>query len=200
MWSPPDVFRGETVFVVGGGHSLRGFDFSRLYDRQAIAVNAAGYDLPTADVLFFHDGGFLDRNRDLVGSFRGLVVTTSRYAGDQMPSRVLVVATEERLSFLAGTEGAIKRGRSSGHSAVSLAIAMGASQVVLLGFDCRSDSPVTHYHDRYLEPDAAIYANSFAPAWRGWNEAARRAQVQVVNATPDSAISEFPFVDIDDVL
>ncbi|AMS41166.1 hypothetical protein [Aminobacter aminovorans] len=208
FWAPDLRFAGETVFVIGGGPSLAGFDFSRLAGRRVIAVNSAGYDAPWADILFFHDNSWFEeeRNRALVDGWSGLVMTVSRHAKLAAPERVMRVEIAQRPDFPIG-QGPIKAGRSSGQTAVSLAVAMGAAAVALLGFDMRDRNGVTHYHaDRPLytaehaERTVGEYAATFLPAWAGWNAAAAKAGCRILNATPGSALTEFPTVDLETLL
>lgn len=200
FWRPdPALLAGETVFVIGGGASLIGFDFERLRSRRVFAVNAAGYSAPWSDCLFFHDGSFGLRHRALIAEWAGLVVTTSAYAKGVMPDLVLRVESQERREFRRGAE-TVKRGRSSGHTAVSVAVAAGALRIILLGFDGKVTGGRSHFHQLYKAEDPGIYAKEFVPAWDGWRDAAERAGVTILNATPGSAIWEFPMVAIDDVL
>lgn len=101
----------------------------------------------------------------------------------------------------------VQSGRSTGHSAISLAIAMGASTVVLIGYDMRVVRGREHCHSDYGREDyiggrrdLTMYEKEFLPGFWGWNEAALGSGVRVLNATPGSAITEFPFADLDDLL
>lgn len=92
-------------------------------------------------------------------------------------------------------------GRSSGHTAVSLAIAMGAARVVLIAYDMRLVESREHFHADYRGGrDLTIYEKEFVPGFTGWNEAAKANGVEILNCTPGSAITEFPFADLDQVL
>lgn len=93
-------------------------------------------------------------------------------------------------------------GRSSGHTAISLAISMGASRVCLVAYDMRLVAGREHFHDDYPKRgrDLTLYEKEFVPGFAGWNESARASGVEVLNCTPGSAITEFPFADLDEVL
>lgn len=209
FWTPEPLFFGDTVFVVGGGPSLRGFDFTRLRGRRVVAVNSSGYDVPFAEVLVFHDESWFCHpdNRRLINEWGGIVVTPCRRAKAAAPDRVLRVACIHRPDFPVAALP-IRTGHSAGQTAVSLAISMAADRVVLLGFDMRAaDDGATHYHvDRPLydaahaAATAPVYASSFLPAWAGWDAGALAVGCDVVNATPDSALTEFPFVDLETLL
>ncbi len=187
----PPLFDGATVFVVGGGPSLRGFDWSRLAGRSVIAINQAAEVLPQAALLLFSDVGWLERNRALVEGFAGHVVTTSMVAKALLPSRLHLIG-------LSVAPGALPA-RSSGPIAVALAIAMGAVRVVLLGFDLRFVDGRSHWHDAHRAEHDQVYARMLEE-WRGWGDAARVEGVEVLNATPGSALEEFPMIDLAEVL
>lgn len=198
FWSPPPLFSGAAVFVIGGGPGLRGFDFNRLRGRRCIAINAAGYDVPWADVLLFHDKDWPRQNLRLIQEWAGLVVTVSRPGRSALPEKIEQVQVEPRERFLPGP--AIKRGRSSGHSAIALAAAMGAKRIVLLGFDCRRIEGRANYHDRYdcQADDARL--DIFRTHFRGWRAPAEADGIEILNATPGTAIDEFRKVPIEELL
>ena len=62
------------VFIIGGGESLRGFDFSLLDGHATIGTNASAYFYPS-DYLFVQDNGFL-KSHDL-SFFKGEIVRPS---------------------------------------------------------------------------------------------------------------------------
>lgn len=100
----------------------------------------------------------------------------------------------------------IHGGRSSGHTAISLAIAMGAACIGLVGYDMRVVGGREHNHDGYHRNkdgtgrDLTMYEKEFVPGFVGWNESALASGVRVLNCTPGSAITEFPFSDLEEVL
>ena len=155
-------------------------------------------------MLFFRDLDWYLRHRETVEGWAGLAVTTNRSAALAC-RRLTRVVTVHGADFPApgsqqGEHPAVRYGRSSGHLAVSLAIAMGARRVVLLGYDCRFVGGRSHWHDDYAAPIELVYTTDFLPAWRGWGAAAERAGVEVVNATAGSAIAEFRFRPLAEIL
>lgn len=199
-WSPPRLWRGETAFILGGGPSLRGFDFGRLWNRRCIAVNATGHDARWADCLFFTDHSFFVDNRALIEGWGGFVVTASRAAKAAAPDHMARVdVRRNRIGFV--DDGTVRGGRSSGQTATALAVAFGCARVVLLGFDMKaSPDGATHHHDRYQRRTEDALLAQFRADWQGWDEQAKRVGCAIVNATPGSALTEFPMVDIDDEL
>lgn len=191
FWTPEPIWRGETAFLLAGGPSLKGMDVDRLRGRRVMAINTAAYLAPWADVLFFTDNGWFESNTEAVAQWGGEVMTLSRHAKRKVPDRVKRLKTEHRPDFPPLGCSVIRQGRSSGHTAVALAVALGANRVVLLGYDMRIVDGASHFHDRYRNGDLELYARDFIPAFDGWRAAAEAAGVTVVNATPGSALTEF---------
>lgn len=122
-------------------------------------------------------------------------------AGTAPPRRAGAKGFEAGFPRLGSPE--VQAGRSTGHSAISLAIAMGASTVGLVGYDMRPAADGREHHHANYDPakrDLTMYDKEFLPGFRGWKEAALGSGVTVLNCTPGSAITEFPFADLDDVL
>lgn len=197
FWTPEPLLADATVFCLAGGASLQHFDFERLAGRRCIAINQSAYAAPR-DILYFTDNSWFDDNEALIRDWPGLVVTTSRAAKAALPAlrRVDYVPSPH---FLVG-QPQIRRGRSSGQTAISLAIAMRARRVVLLGYDMRLVDGRSHWHEAYSARDPNVYRDEFLPPFTGWHITARAVGCEVVNATPGSALTEFPMVDIEDEL
>jgi len=198
FWQPYEIFPGRTAFLLGGGPSLTAGQVERIRGHGVVfAINSSAKLCPWADVLYFTDCNWFEDNRALVMDWPGIVVTASRLAKAEAPDRLLRVDLDERPDF-AGP--GLKCGRSSGHIALSLAIALGCKRVVLLGYDMRIVDGRSHFHTEYPTQDDKMYAQEFVRGFSRWNAAAERAGVEVLNATPGSALLEFPMVTLDEVL
>ncbi|MFN4283512.1 MAG: hypothetical protein ACK4NA_12820 [Alphaproteobacteria bacterium] len=198
-WQIEPVLAGETVFLLAGGPSLDQATVDKLRGRRAITINSSCHKALAAGLddgpLFFTDNNWFEDHEAIVRAWRGPVVTLSRKAKRELPDLVKRVEGEHRPDFTRGGR-TLRQGRSSGQTAISLAIAMGARRLVLLGYDMRPVGGRTHHHDDYKTGgDPEIYAREFLPAFAGWNAAAHAAGVRVLNATPGSALTEFPFAD-----
>ncbi|MBX3579913.1 MAG: hypothetical protein KF723_22145 [Rhizobiaceae bacterium] len=202
FWTPETVFRGETVFCLASGPSLTRDVVGRIEGRAAIVVNASASIAPWAAVWYFTDSNIYVERQEMAADWAGLVVTMSRRAKREMPDKVRRVQGAWMPDFPSPGSSPIRQGRSSGHTAISLAVAMGAARVVLLGYDMRVVDGREHHHADYdgRTRDTMVYQNEFLPAFAGWNTAALDRGVTVLNATPGSALTEFPMVDLDEVL
>lgn len=211
-WTPEPVWRGQEAVVLASGPSATPEVIEALRGRNVIVVNSTVLAARWAPVWFFRDaavllsrasGQFLpvharsgENMVDFARSFPGMVVTTSRRVKDTVPE-VRMVEAPRMKDFPPPGSPTIRHGKSSGHAAISLAIAMGATRVELHGFDMRVVDGREHHHQEYegRQRNLSIYADRFLPEFAGWNEAAKRAGVSVVNATPGSALREFPMLE-----
>jgi len=50
------IWKGQTVYLIGGGPSLKGFDWNRLRNKKSIAINKAIKFWPEADAMYWTDG------------------------------------------------------------------------------------------------------------------------------------------------
>lgn len=179
-------------FVLGSGPSLNRETAARLEGRYVIAVNNSYQRAPFAD-LFFNDINWFRKHRTDVERLPGRAFSTS-YKAAQECAKVRYVSAEIRAEFPA--PGIIRDGKCSGQKAIGLAVSLGARRIVLLGFDMREVDGRTHFHDEYRN-DASRYSDYFIPAFAGWRESAARIGVSIVNATPNSALTEFPVTSLD---
>jgi hypothetical protein len=193
----------KTVLILGGGPSL--LDLIDTIeaklplgpDYAIITINEAIYLSLYSDILFFRDLSWFFGNRNIVDIWNGTVISST--PSSFYPKKVKVIKTTHCEDFLI-SGGTIKYGRTSGHLAVSLAINMGAKRCVLVGFDCRIVDGRSHFHDKPSNACGVLYKSDFLPAWNGWGEATRRVGVEVWNATPNSAILEFPYRPLSEIL
>lgn len=204
-WTPEPRFAGETVFCLASGPSLTQATVDKMRGHRSIVINSSCRLAPWADVLYFTDSSWYEQRREVVANWPGMVVSMSKTAKIELPDRVKRVKGEGDPGFPFEAfppvgASVIRQGRSSGHTAVSLALAMGAATIVLVGYDMRPVDGLEHHHSEYTGPrDLDIY-REFAVGFAGWKAAALKRGVEILNATPGSAIPEFPMVDLDEVL
>lgn len=202
-WEPPSIWIGQACFVLGCGASLCDHDVEQLRGRNVIAVNHAFRLAPWAPFLFFNDTQWFRDHEEEVQRFAGLAVTCSRYAAAKGWPNVRRPAFEIFANgFPLPGSGVLRHGASSGHKAVSLAVGLGAASVVLLGFDMRRDAAGrAHFHADYPWKDHdPRFRDLFIPGFDGWFAAAAAVGCTIRNATPGSALREFPSVSLDEVL
>ncbi|RVD44205.1 hypothetical protein EN742_02960 [Mesorhizobium sp. M4A.F.Ca.ET.020.02.1.1] len=200
------MWRGTTAFVIASGPSLNLAVCDKVKGFNAIVVNASFRLAPWAPIWFFTDGSFYEDYWDAIEAWQGEIVTLSKAAKQDLGDRVHLLSAEGDPSLrlrefpLAGYHS-VAQGRTSGHTAVSVAVAHRPAHLGLVGFDMQVVDGREHHHDEYAGPrDLGVYASDYVPAFAGWNAAALRAGVKIWNCTPGSAVKEFEFADVDEVI
>ena len=202
LWSIPELWPGSTVFIIGGGPSLMGMNLEPLKDKRVIGTNVAFLKYPWVDVTFFGDCGFRATVFDQLWRWRGLKITCcdARTASGWNDVRV-VGRSRKRFGIEHENRSKISWNGNTGASAINLAWWLGARTVVLLGFDMRPVGEQHNWHDFY--PKRGRNFNPYRNHMKGWPHiAADAAQIglSVCNATPDSAIQEFPYVPLEELI
>jgi hypothetical protein len=202
-WVPGDDFAGQVVVILGNGPSLATVSPGAIAGTRFIAVNSAcRWAAPiatAADPLYFTDNSWHENRPGLAAEWIGPVITSNRYAVLRMQAQSGLDACRYLdVRALCEWAGAPPDAvyASSGHSAAVLAARMGAARVVLLGFDGRRVDGRTHWHGDYSE-HGDPYAERFVPGWRALAPALEARGVELVNATPGSAIDAVPIRDLE---
>jgi hypothetical protein len=87
----------------------------------------------------------------------------------------------------------LRTGSNSGYQAINLAVHLGAKKIVLLGYDMKQARGRNNWHDE-PRPHASqdVYEQSMLPHFASLVDPLRELGVEVINATPDSALECFP--------
>ena len=211
-WKPQPFWEGQEVFIIGGGHSLRDFDWSLLLNERTIGCNQA-FRLGEAvcDICVFCDsslifekpepgGGKLKPRAgfyDELSKFRNPVVTNDNALKHRpepwlkwMPRRTKGLH-HDALGFNANT----------GATAINLALILGAKTVYLLGFDMfLDDKGRPNWHDNLIDkPSNECYERFLA----SFGHVSRELPIkfpgcQVFNVTKKSNLNIFPKLDFDE--
>lgn len=185
------------VYLVGGGPSLRGHDLSCLRGRTVVTINDAlfhlGFD-PTAS--FSADLPWMVARRDRLATVaceRYMVLSPSN-TPRPIPGVIYLekrydtgLSTNPRWIYIRG---------SGGYAALNLAFLKQAREIVLLGFDFHGgrwySSATPSTQSWILEQQAAEF--------NGMKQILNASRVKVINGCPDSLISAFPKVTVEEAL
>ncbi len=193
------IFKGETIFIIGGGPSLRQFDFNSLKIKKTIAINKAFYTIPFASAVYWTDSRVYGWYKKDIDNFKGLKYTIGRnrdYSDD-------VTILRKGMKFgLEEKPDALAHGNNSGYAAINLAYHLGASKIVLLGFDMVTNEHESHFHDGYptRKTKNSTYETQFIPAFPHIAGALKNKKIKVYNANPRSLLDCFPKITIDQAL
>ncbi len=145
FWTPTREWQGQDAFLIGGGPSLAGFDFSQLEGLNIIGCNDA-FKLGPAiiKICIFGDGQWWHKNKWDLEKFPGRLVTNSPTLKMFEIPRVLQM---ERLRDGTGTGSVLGWNFSTGAMAINLAVSLGASRIFLLGYDLTNKEGKSHWHN-----------------------------------------------------
>lgn len=205
---PSGIWKGRRCFLIGGGPSLKGFDFSQLKGELVITVNRAFEDCSwsainicqDARVFGWYEGGDLgEEARKKFASYKGyktwLNVQAFPFPEDIYQIDLCHVSDFNYKNY----SGGIPPHGNSGLNALCVAACLGADPIYLLGFDMKgSDKHTANYHKGYPTQDSdnvyPQFIQDFKNAMGAFNPGSR-----VINLNPDSALRCFPFGRFEDL-
>jgi hypothetical protein len=191
------LFSGQTALIFASGPSLsKLWNPERPIPRPSIAVNDSWKIAPSADVLYATDVRWWMHHRG-VPDFRGVKIG---YQGPGPAGIIWLTGTgnegyDERLGF-------VRHQWNSGAASIHLAAQLGARRIVLIGFDFRIVGGKHHFfgaHPHEIERVSQSRYDSWAEMMRELAKELKRRKVEVVNATPGSALTIWPPVDLEEI-
>lgn len=189
-----------TVVCLGGGPSLTKEDVDTVRGKATvIAVNDAYRLAPWADVLYACDAKWWRWHKG-VPEFAGLKYALDA-ADKQFPSDAGIQILENT-----GHEGiepaptGLRTGKNSGYQALNLAKHLGATRVILLGYDMelgpKSKSHWFGEHPDKIKPPVT----TFLPYFAGAAAPLAAAGIEVINCSRRTALTCFPRVPLAEAL
>ena len=201
---PDQAWKGERCFVIGGGPSLVNFDWDILKGAgRVIAVNRAIEKVPWADIMFSMDSRLYQwyheqRNKmsqeslDAYDNFKGLKVWLDSHCYHFQPD-IHMVRWLGRSGVSLSLERGIYSGGNSGYSALMLAVALGCSPIILLGYDMGHEGGRTHWHNGYPAGSCNPLTRTWIQVFEDNAKKIKDAGIKVINANQNSNIRCFPF-------
>ncbi len=191
-WKPSPEWRGQTAYIIGGGASLRGFDFSLLVDKNVIGCNYA-YRLGPRLVprVIFGDGKFWEQEKDALRRFIA-------EGGKVLTNNPACLKDEELLWMQRSASGCPKDGTlawnySTGAAAIHLSLLMGSRTTYLLGFDMRAEEGRTSWYRKRVPASGTTLMRHIRGMVRLNKDKEHHFPGQVVvNLTEGSDLTVFP--------
>lgn len=168
---------------------------------RVIAVNDCYLLAPWAEVLYFADAKWWrwQRERAEFRAFAGQKCTIFA-TGNQIDDAKIHILRNAGPEGLSADPGALATGSTSGYQAVNIAVLAGPARVVLLGYDGRQGADGRrHWFGDHPDRTEPPYQNMIQ-RFRTMIGPLKALGVEILNATPGSAIDAFPRVDAASVL
>jgi len=151
----------RTCYIIGGGASLKDFDWSLLDGKFVIAINRAYEVLPNAQIVYFTDDDYYRRHKEAMEKHSGIKVKGSLNPALVNAPGVIQfhLITDQGLVL---QPGCLAHGSNSTYAAINMAgVHLGFNKIYLLGVDMkwgnRGDRTTTHWHDGHkrIDPEGA---------------------------------------------
>ncbi len=190
----PRLWAGETAAILATGPSLcqEDVDYCRGKARVLVIKDAVRL-APWADVLYSGDGKWFKEYG------KGLQFEGPRYSLDEGSSQWASILKNTGEMGLDLQPNGLRTGRHSGYQAINLAVHLGATRLVLLGYDAQPLKSKNHFHGEHPWGGKPVYT-SFLQMFPFIVQPLKNAGVEVLNASRVSALSMFPRVQLREVL
>lgn len=198
----PRAWEGARCFIIGGGPSLKDFNFSLLKNELTIGINKAFlfFD-PTIifsmDARFWQwieDGTLGTEAQQRFEHYKHGLKLFLNTGGSFFTPDILQVQHAGRIAFTDNFNHGIGSGNNSGYAALNLAATLGVTQIYLLGFDMHGDGKKqTWFHSGYPEVQSATVYDDFRHDIEKFAAPALAERgIEVINLSPSSALQCFP--------
>ncbi len=193
---PKGAWKGHRCFIIGGGQTVLTHNLDRLAGELTIGVNRA-YDVYYPSILCALDPQFYEwAETGAFGIFSEMRYRS--YPGTKAWAQVRP-DTSINASGIYTVENIARHCNNSGQAAINLAIELGASPIYLIGFDMKGTP--TNFHEGYpTGASSDVYEGFRESIERFVPEKAEDHGVEIINLSPDSALTAFPHGDYDEVL
>lgn len=197
-YTPIDkIWDNEIVYIIGGGPSLKDFNWNLLKGKKVIAINRAYEVLPWAEVLYWTDSRFYKWYKSDIDKLNNIKVTCRPF--NNMPRDIILLKSNNN-NKLDLRPSFISHGNNSGYGAINLAVKMGVKKIYLLGYDMNSKPNQSHWHNGYqASHNHSIYGKMISQ-FDGLNEELERLGIEIFNANPSSKLEIFRKCTIDDAI
>lgn len=195
----PKLWPESTIICLGCGPSLSQEDIDFCRDRaRVIAVKDTWRLAPWADVLYACDGKWWDFYKG-VPEFHGLKfgLTVDGHWPDVNALRNTGMDGLER------DPSGLRTGQNSGYQAINLAVHLGATRILLLGYDMQRVKGKAHWYGEHLgtgyQHTASPY-HLFLRCFETIGEPLQQLGIEVINCSPQTALTMFPCQSIREAL
>ena len=199
---PDKSWKNQRCFIIGGGESLKDFDFSKLKNELVIGTNRAyeamdctiNYAMDHTLYRWITEGALGQEAKKKFEDFKGISVWFDS-AGYDYPNGIFILKKLDSQRNSYSMKEGLRAGNSTGFGALNLALCLGANPIYLLGFDMGGNWWHGGYPEEYGSGVYAKYALDF-------KELAPRLEKQgtrVINLNSKSKLRCFEFGKFEDI-
>lgn len=149
-------------------------------------------------MLYFCDRRWYEWHKPAVDMFEGLRVTLENLT---LQADLAVESLRDYgPTGMPPSNDGVTNGRNSGFQALQLAIWLGAKRILLLGFDMKEKDGRAHWHAEHPIPTPGNIYGSMIECFNGIAPELKKRGIEVINASPDSALKCFPKMTVAEAL
>ncbi len=203
-WEPSQIWKDQDAYIIGGGPSLKGFDWGLIRGKNTIGCNSAfilGSEIVKINIFADYDW-WLRIGSEEGSHYGGMMVgCCPRLKKEKVQTPWLLTMDRHGDSSGLGTKDLGFNG-NTGSLAINLALILGARRVYLLGFDMKvkfEDPPVgekfrVNWHNLRHETGSL---DSYQRFIKAFSTVARDLPIkfpgcEILNVTDDSDLPHFP--------
>jgi hypothetical protein len=195
-WRATPEWAGQTAYIIGGGPSLLMQDLTLLDGKNVIVINSSYQAFPAAQFLIFADMRWWIEHMRALKDFRGQIVSLSAAASGLPQLRMM---QRQNMPGLATDPGQLMVKNTTLTGAINLAVHLGVNKIVLLGIDQKNGADgKTHHHAPHKWKQMANCYQRQQTDLPKIAQDLRARNIECVNASPGSALTLWPLVDLND--
>jgi len=158
------MLTGQDCYIIGGGASLKGFDFGKIEGKGFILAINHGAKYCKSDAVIFLDEQFVETSKEFLQNYKGIIFAgwQSNYHRKANTSAKVYYFTARSCKVYEGKlkdnlyEGLYDTG-STGMCAINLALLMKARTIYLLGYDMNHETKGAKHF--YYDDGIDMYGN-----------------------------------------
>lgn len=200
-WIVPKIWdKNTTCYIIGGGPSISNYNLNLLKGKRSIITNNVYQLMPWADFLFFMDKDWIKKHCDNISKLHCIKFTIVPGLSSYQKKMNLKFIVRVGAYGFSGRQDRITHGGNSGYCALQLGYLFGARRFILVGFDMRTVNKQHNYHNQHKRKmDADIYETNYIKHFESLRNC-KDSGVEIINTTPNSALTCFPFMDFEEII
>ena len=158
---------------------------------------------PWADLLYYADARWWKWHQEQLKDFKGIQVTIECNGSQVEDGSVYMLRNLDQgdgVGQVSTDPRGLCTGRNSGYQAINLAYLAGSRRIVLLGYDGKRINKKSHWFGDHPAPTSDAEMDAFRRSFRDGAKRFRELGIEILNASPDSAIDAFPRVTVEEAL
>ncbi len=197
FWKPKQVWLNQDVFIIGGGNSLKLFDWNLLKSELTIGCNDAyKHGSEITKLCIFGDLKWFNVHKQELLKYEGVLFTNAPSLCQKNLDWVWTMDRNPKGLH----KDALGWNGNTGAAAINLALLLGAKRVFLLGFDMHlSKGGKSNWHDNNIDkPDAEIYPKFLEGFDKLYVDLPKKfPEAKIFNVTDNSSLELFPKLEVE---